>query len=149
MILFSSNKTIYLSLFVEIGSHSRKPELFLNITTVSYMALSKFSDPSGHRRLKKTTTSCDQTRRRQDILQKKCDLRRPIYVVLNTSTLRRLEDVWFTLSWRCLIYDVLKTSDLGRFEDVRFTTSGKCLIYDVLKTFDLQRLEDVCKATPL
>ena len=149
MILFSSNKTIYLSLFVEIGSHSRKPELFLNITIVSYMALSKFSDPSGHRRLKKTTTSCDQTRRRQDILQKKCDLRRPIYVVLNTSTLRRLEDVWFTLSWRCLIYDVLKTSDLRHLEDIWFRSLWRRPIYDVWKMFNLQRLEDVCKATPL
>ena len=75
-----------------------------------------------------------------------------IYVVLKTSNLWRLEDVWFTTSWRrliyvssCghLIYDVLKTSDLRRFKDVRFTTSWSCLIYVVLKTSDLWRLEDV------
>ena len=53
--------------------------------------------------------------------------RRPIYVVLKTSDLRRLEDVWFTSSWRRPIYDVFKTSDWRRFEDVWFTTSWRRL----------------------
>ena len=43
-----------------------------------------FKTSSG--RLKKVTMSCDQTRRRQDVLQR-------------TSDLRRLEDVRFTSSW--------------------------------------------------
>ena len=81
-------------------------------------------------RLKKVTRSCDQTRRRQDFLQK-------------TSDLWRLEDVWFTSSWRRPIYDVLKTFDLRRLEDVWFITSWKHMIYDVLKTSNLQRLEDI------
>ena len=36
--------TIYHSLSDEIGSHSRKPELFWNIVIVWYMALSEFID---------------------------------------------------------------------------------------------------------
>ena len=89
--------------------------------------------------LKKVTTSCDQTRHRQDVLQKTFDL-------------KRLENVRFTTSWRRLTYVVLKTSDLRRLEDVQFTTSWRhliyvsswrCPIYDVLKTFNLWRLEDV------
>ena len=120
-----------------------------------------FKTSSG--RLKKVTTSCDQTRRRQDILQKTSDLRRledvrftsswwrPIYDVLKTSDLRRLEDVWFMTfwrrlimtSWRRLIYDVLQTCDLQRLEDLQFTTSWRHLIYVVLKTSDLRRLENV------
>ena len=75
--------------------------------------------------------------------------RRLMSIVLKTSYLWRLENVRFTTSWRRLIYVVLKTSDLLRLEDVWFMTSWKRLIYDVLKTFDLRRLEDVCKATPL
>ena len=35
---------MYLLLFDEISSHSRKPELFWNIVIVWYMALWKFSD---------------------------------------------------------------------------------------------------------
>ena len=93
-----------------------------------------FKTSSG--RLKKVTTSYDQTRRRHDILQK-------------TSDLRRLQDVWITSSWRRPIYDVLKTFDLRRLKDGRFTTSWRSLIYVVLKTFDLRRLEDVCKTTSL
>ena len=91
-----------------------------------------FKTSSG--RLKKVTTSYDQTRRRHDVLQK-------------TSDLRRLEDVRFTSSWRRPIYDVLKTSDLRRFEDVRFTTSWRRLIYVFLKTSDLRCLEDVWLTT--
>ena len=79
-------------------------------------------------RLKKVTTSYDQTRRRHDVWKK-------------TSDLRRLEDVWFTSSWRRPIYDVLKTSDLWRLQDVWFSTSWRCLIYVVLKTSNLRRLE--------
>ena len=56
-------------------------------------------------RLKKVTTSYDQTRRRRDVLQKMSDL-------------RRLENVQFTSSWRRLILVVLKTSDLQRLEEV-------------------------------
>ena len=87
-----------------------------------------FKTSSG--RLKKVTTSYDQTRRRHDILQK-------------TSDLRRLQDVWITSSWRRPIYDVLKTFDLRRLKDGRFTTSWRSLIYVVLKTSDLRRLEDI------
>ena len=89
---------------------------------------SRISSSSGH--LKKVTTSFNQTRRRQDFLQKTCDL-------------RRLEDVWFTTSWRRPIYNVLKTSDLHRLEDVLFMTSWRRPIYHVLKRSDLWRLEDV------
>ena len=70
-----------------------------------------------------------------------------IYVVLTTSNLRRLENVWFTSSSGRLIYDVLKTSDLRRLEGIQFTTSWRGLIYDALKAPDLWRLEDVCKTT--
>ena len=112
-----------------------------------------FKTSSG--RLKKVTTSYNQTRRRQDVWKKTSDLcrledvlfklswRRLIYVVLKTSELRRLEDVLFTTSWGRLIYDVLKTSDLFRLGDVQFTTSLRRLIYDVLRTSDLWRLEDI------
>ena len=103
-------------------------------------------------RLKKVTTSCDQTSHRQYVLQKTFDLRRLedvwfttswrdlIYVVLKTSDLWRLEDVWFTTSWRRQIYNVLQTSDLRRLEDAQFTTSSKRLIYDILKTSVKRRL---------
>ena len=56
-------------------------------------------------RLKKVTTSYDQTRRRWDVWKK-------------TSDLRRLADVLKTL-----IYDVFRTSDLRRLQDVCFTSS--------------------------
>ena len=36
--------------------------------------------------------------------------RRLIYVILKTSDLRCLENVWFATSWRLQIYDVLKMS---------------------------------------
>ena len=118
-------------------------------------------------RLKKFTTSYDQTRRRHDVWKMTLDLRRledvwftsswrrRIYDVLKTSDLRRLEmsnlgrleNVWFTSSSGCLIYDVLKTSDLRCLEDVQLTISWRRLTYDVLKTSDLWCLEDVCKAT--
>ena len=62
-----------------------------------------FKTSSG--RLRKVTTSYDQTRRRQEVWKK-------------TSYLRRLEDIWFTTSSGRLVYDVLKTSDLRRLEDV-------------------------------
>ena len=129
-----------------------------------------FKTSSG--RLKKVTTSHDQSRRRQDVWKKMSDLRRLEYVlfklsrrcsylwrhedvlfttswgrliydVLKTSDLRCLEDVLFTTSWRCLIYDVFKKSDLFRLEDVQFTTSSRRLIYDVLRTSDFRHLEDV------
>ena len=44
LILFSSNLTKYISLFEEIGSFSKKTELFRYIAIVWYMVLSKFSD---------------------------------------------------------------------------------------------------------
>ena len=122
-----------------------------------------FKTSSG--RLKKVTTSYDQTRRLHNVWQKTSDLchledvqfitcwrcvwlpmpwRHLIYAILKTSDLPRLEDVWFTTSWRCLIYDVLKTSDLQHVEDIAFTLFRKP-IYDVLKTSDLWRAEDVLK----
>ena len=64
----------------------------------------------------------------------KTSWRRWIYVFLETSDLRRLEDVWFMTSWRRRIYVFLKTSDLRCLEDVCFTASWRRLIYDVLKT---------------
>ena len=67
-----------------------------------------FKTPSG--RLKKVTTSYDQTRRRHDVLEKTFDL-------------RSIEDVRFRSSLRRPIYDVLKTSDLRSLEDVRFMSS--------------------------
>ena len=125
-------------------------------------------NPSGHIRLEDVFRTSwkghdvlrlnqASSRRLTENLWSKTSWRRPIYVVLKTSDLWRLEDVWFISSWRRPIYDVLKTSDLRhledvwlrRLKDVRFTTSWKRLIYNVLKTFDLWHLEDVCKATPL
>ena len=106
-------------------------------------------------RLKKVTTSYDQTIRHQDVWKKTPDLRRledilftwswrrPIYDVLKTSDLQRLEDVWFTTSWRRPIYVTLKKSNLRRLKDVCKLTSWGRLIYGVFKTSDLQRLEDV------
>ena len=91
-----------------------------------------FKTSSG--RLKKITTSYDQTRR-------------PQYVWKKTSELRRLQEVLFLSSWRRLIYDVLKTSDLWRLEDVWFKTSWRRPTYVVLQTSNLWRLEDVCKTT--
>ena len=87
-----------------------------------------FKTSSG--RLKKVTTSCDQTRRRQDVWKKT-----RIYDVLKTSDLCRLKDVQFRMSRRRQIYDVYRTFDLRRLEDVQF--------YDVLKTSDLRHLENV------
>ena len=110
-----------------------------------------FKTSSG--RLKKVTTSCGQTRRCHDVWKKTLDLRRledvwftsswrrPIWDVSKTSDLRRLEDVGFMTSWRRSIYVVLNMSNLGRLEDVWFTTFWGRLIY-VLKTSDLRRLED-------
>ena len=91
-------------------------------------------------RLKKFTTSYDQTRRRHDVWKMTSDLRRlgdvwfrssrrcPIYDILKTSDLRPLQGVWFSTSWRRLIYVALKTSNLWRLENVWFTTSSGCLI---------------------
>ena len=96
--------------------------------------------------------SYDQTKRRHDVWKNTSDLRRiediwltlswrrPIYKVLKRSDLQRLQDVWFTTSWRRLIYVVLRTSTLRCLEDVWFTTSWRCLIYDVLKTPVKRRL---------
>ena len=84
-----------------------------------------FKTSSGH--FKKVTPSYDQARRRQDVWKK-------------TSDLRRLQDVQFTTSWRCLTYDVLRTSDLQHLEDIRFTSSSRRLTYDVLRMSDLRRL---------
>ena len=70
-------------------------------------------------------------------------LRRLIYVVLKTSNLRCLGNVWFTTCSGRLIYDVWKTSDLRRLEDVQYTTSWRRLIYDVLRT----SVNGVCVAT--
>ena len=125
-----------------------------------------FKTSSG--RLKKVTTSYDQTRRLHDVWQKTSDLRRLEDVWFTSSNQWSLEDVWFTSSWRRpinvlktsnlhrlekvqffatswkrLIYDVFGTSDLWRLEDIRFTSSWRSLTYDVLKTSDLRRLEDV------
>ena len=88
-----------------------------------------FKTSSG--RLEKVTTSYDQTRRRHNVLQK-------------TSDSRRLEDVRFTSRftscWRCPIYVVLKTSNVLRLEDVWLTTSWRRLIYEILKTSVKRRL---------
>ena len=81
-------------------------------------------------RLKKVTTSYEQTRPRHGVWKK-------------TSDLRRLEDVWFTSSWRRPICDVLKTSNLQRLQEVWFTTSWRRTIYVVLKMSNLRRLENV------
>ena len=86
------------------------------------------------RRLKKVTTSYDQTTRLHDVWQKTCDL-------------RRLEDIRFITSWRCLFYSILKTSDLQRLEDIGFKSSWRCPIYNVLKTSDWWRLGDVLLTT--
>ena len=106
-------------------------------------------------RLVKVTTSYDQTRSRYDVWKKTSDLqrvedvwftsswKRPTYDVLKTFDLRCHQDVWFTMSWRRLIYVILKTSNLGCLENVWFTTSSGRLIYDVLKTSDLPRLEHI------
>ena len=128
----------------------RSPSLavlfFVNLQTLTIfwtVAFDKRRNPSdpdffktSSGRLWKIPTSCYQTRRRHDVW-KKCRVfdfstswRRPINVVLKTSNLRCLEDVWFTTSWRRLIYDVLMTSNLR-------------LLGDVFKAFDLQPLEDV------
>ena len=109
-----------------------------------------FKTSSG--RLKKATTSYDQTRRSQGVWRKLSYLRRPEDVgftspwrrqvcdVLKTSILWCLEDVWFTMSSRRLIYDVFNTSNLLRLQDVWFTTSWRRVIYDVLRTSVEQRL---------
>ena len=71
-------------------------------------------------RLKKLTTSYDQTRRRHDVWKKTLDL-------------PRLEDVWFMSFWRRPIYNVLKTSNLWRLQDVWFTMSWRRLTYVILR----------------
>ena len=119
-------------------------------------------------RLKKVTTSYDQTKRLYDTfrcrhvftyitLQTSRHLaedvwfttsrRGRIYVLLKTFDLQRLEDVWFMMSWRRLIYDVLKTSDLRRLKELRFSTFWRGLIYDVLKTSNLRHLDDLSETT--
>ena len=81
-------------------------------------------------------------RRIQDVLKRSRRLTTKQDVVWKkTSDLRRLENVWFTPSWRCPIYDLLKTSDLRRLENAQFATSWKRLIYDVLKMSDLFHLK--------
>ena len=114
-----------------------------------------FKTSSG--RLKKVTTSYDQTRCRHDVWKRTLGLRRledvwftssrrrPIYNVLKTSDLRHLQDVWFTMSWRHLIYVILKTSnlDLQLLEGVWFTSYWRHSIYVVLKTSNLRPLENV------
>ena len=128
--------------------------ILLSTPIISYPAdTDVFKTSSG--RLKKVTTSYDQTRRPQDVWQKTSYLRRledvgftsswrcQIYDVLKTSDLQCLEDVYFMTSWRRRIYVFLKTSDLRCLEDVWFTTSWRRLIYDVLKTLDLCLLENV------
>ena len=100
-------------------------------------------------RLKKVTTSYDQTRRLHDIWKKTSDLRRLKNLLFTSSWRSSIYDVWFTTSSGRLVYDVLKTSDLRCLEDVQFTTPWRRLIYDVLKTSDLWRLEDVCKSIDL
>ena len=109
--------------------------------------------------LKKVTASYDQIKRRHDVWKMTSDLRRledvwftsswrhPIYDVSKTSDLRRLQDVWFLTSWRRLIYDVLKTSDLRCHEDVQFTISWRRLTYHVLKTSDYDVLKTSVKQT--
>ena len=77
-----------------------------------------FKTSSG--RLRKVTTSYDQTRRRHDDWN-----RRRIYDVLKMSDLRCLEDVQFGTSWKRLIYNVFRTSDLRRHKDRRFTSSWR------------------------
>ena len=79
-----------------------------------------FKTSSG--RLKKVTTSYDQTRRRHDGSN-----RYRIYDVLKMSDLRRLENVQFGTSWKRLIYNVFRTSDLRRHKDRRFTSSWRDL----------------------
>ena len=95
-----------------------------------------FKTSSG--RLKKTTTSYDQIRHHHE-----SGKRRPIYDVLKTSDLRRLQGVQFRTSWRRLIYDVFRTSGLRCLQDVRFTSSWRRPISIILKTSHLRRLEDV------
>ena len=130
-----------------------KNKVLVNNTFLYPTDTDVFKTSSG--RLKKVTTSYDQTRRRHDVWKKTSDLRRledvwftsswrrPIYDVLKTSDLRRLQYVWFSTSWRRLIYIVLKTSNLRRLGNVWFTTSSERLIYDVLKKSDLRCLEDI------
>ena len=77
---------------------------------------------------KKIMTSYNQTKRFLDVWQKTSELQRQIYVSLKKSDLLRLEDIWFTTSWRRLIYNVVKTSDLRRLENVQFPTSWRRLI---------------------
>ena len=78
----------------------------------------------------------------------------PIYDVLKTSDLRRLQEVWksglrrpkdfwITLPWRHPIFDVLKMPHLRRLQDVWFTTSRRRPIYVILKASNLRRLENV------
>ena len=120
-------KLRYATCFLIIDDKFLSTLLHLEIWFYFPADTSVFKTSSG--RLKKITTSHDQTRRRRDVL--------------------------FTTSWRRLIYVVLKTSNLWRLEDVRFTTSWRCLfttswgrpIYIDLNTSNLRRLQDVCKTT--
>ena len=70
----------------------------LNALIVDYIPADTdvFETSSG--RFKKVTTSYDQTRRCHHVWKKTSDLRR-----LEDVCLRRLEDVQFTMSWRCSI----------------------------------------------
>ena len=71
--------------------------------------------------------------------------RRLNYIVLKTSNLQLLQNVWFITSLRRLIYVVLKMSNLQGLQEVWFITPLRRLIYvilrrpikDVLKTSDL------------
>ena len=116
---------------------------YYNLITLISPDTNVFKTYSG--RLKKVTTSYDQTRRPHDAWK------------LKTSYLCHLEDIQYTTSWRRLIYDVLKTSHLRRTEDIEdvanlrriknvwFTTSSARLIYEVLKTSNLRCFELVCR----
>ena len=137
-------KLRYATCFLIIDDKFLSTLLHLEIWFYFPADTSVFKTCSG--RLKKVTTSHDQTRRRRDV-RFTTSWRRLLYVVLKTSNLRRLENVWFTTSWGRLIYDVLKTSDLQPVEDVWFTTSWGRPIYIDLNTSDLRRLQDVCKTT--
>ena len=73
--------------------------------------------------------------------------RRQIFNVLETSDLRRFEDVQFMRSWKDRIYNVMKTSGLRSLKDVWFRLSSRHPICNVLKTSDSQRFDDVWKAS--
>ena len=66
-------------------------------------------------------------RRLQDVLKRSRRLTTKQDVITTSE-----KHVGFTTYWRHLIYIVLKTSNLQRLEDVWFTTSSGRLVYDVL-----------------